>query len=145
MKKDWDMDTDPILTRLHKLDDYLTKLRARVSLSNVEYLADSDQQDIVERNLQLAIHACIDVANYIIAYEGLRSADKLENVFAVLAEADIIPMDLASRMVGMVRFRNILVHNYLDIDSSLVYEHLTHRLDDFEAFARAILKFVEKA
>jgi uncharacterized protein YutE (UPF0331/DUF86 family) len=33
--------------------------------------------------------------------------------------------------------------NYLDIDSSLVYEHLTHRLDDFEAFARAILRFVE--
>jgi uncharacterized protein YutE (UPF0331/DUF86 family) len=138
------MDTGPILTRLHKLDDYLTKLRARVSLSDVEYLADSDQQDIVERNLQLAIQTCIDVANYIIAYEGLRSADKLENVFAVLGEADIIPMDLASRMVGMVRFRNILVHNYLDIDSSLVYEHLTHRLDDFEAFARAILKFVEK-
>lgn len=44
----------------------------------------------------------------------------------------------------MVRFRNILVHNYLDVDSTLVYEHLTHRLDDFEEFARAILKFVEQ-
>lgn len=138
------MDTDPILARLQKLDDYLTKLRARADLSEVEYLVDSDQQDIVERNLQLAIQICIDVAGYIIAYKGLRSPDKLENVFEVLGEAGIISPSLASRMVGMVRFRNILVHNYLDIDSTIVYEHLTHQLDDFEAFARAILEFVEE-
>jgi len=138
------MDTDPILARLHKLDDYLTKLRARADLSEVEYLVDSDQQDIVERNLQLAIQVCIDVAGYIIAYKGLRSADKLENVFEVLGEVGIISPSLASRMVGMVRFRNILVHNYLDIDSTIVHEHLTHQLDDFEAFARAILEFVEQ-
>jgi hypothetical protein len=31
----------------------------------------------------------------------------------------------------------------MDTDPILVYEHLTHRLDDFEAFARAILRFVE--
>jgi uncharacterized protein YutE (UPF0331/DUF86 family) len=31
----------------------------------------------------------------------------------------------------------------MGIDPSLVYEHLTHRLDDFEAFARVILRFVE--
>ena len=138
------MDTDPIVARLHKLDDFLTKLRARADLSEVEYLVDSDQQDIVERNLQLAIQVCIDIAGYIIAYKGLRSADKLENVFEVLGEAGIISPSLASRMVGMVRLRNILVHNYLDIDSTIVYEHLTHQLDDFEGFARAILEFVEE-
>jgi len=137
------MDIDPILARLHKLDDYVAKLRARLTLTNAEYLANSDQQDIVERNFQLAIQVCIDVANYIVAYNGLRSADRLENVFVVLGEVGIISTDLASRMVGMVRFRNILVHDYLDIDSTMVHKNLTHHLDDFEAFARAILEFVE--
>lgn len=32
----------------------------------------------------------------------------------------------------------------MDIDSTIVYEHLTHQLDDFEGFARAILEFVEE-
>jgi uncharacterized protein YutE (UPF0331/DUF86 family) len=43
-------------------------------------------------------------------------------------------------MVGVVRFRNILVHDYLDINQELVHSHLTQRLDDFERFAREILK-----
>jgi uncharacterized protein YutE (UPF0331/DUF86 family) len=32
----------------------------------------------------------------------------------------------------------------MDIDSTIVYEHLTNQLDDFEEFARAILEFVEE-
>lgn len=32
----------------------------------------------------------------------------------------------------MIGFRNALVHDYLDIDLSLKYDILTHRLKDFE-------------
>jgi uncharacterized protein YutE (UPF0331/DUF86 family) len=34
-------------------------------------------------------------------------------------------------MVSMVRFRNILVHNDLDIDSTIVHHNLTGELEDF--------------
>ncbi len=38
----------------------------------------------------------------------------------------------------MVRFRNILVHDYLDINSAIVYAHLTDEINDFEQFAQEI-------
>ena len=94
---------------------------------------------IVERRLQLSIQVCIDIANYLIAHLGLKVPDEQENVFAVLGQEGIISPDLAQRMVGMVRFRNILVHDYLEIDSSIVHSHLTQRLADFDQFSREII------
>lgn len=103
-------------------------------------MADDNIQAIVERRLQLAIQVCIDVANYLIAHLGLRAPEELENVFVVLGREGLISPELADRMVAMVRFRNILVHDYLDINQRLVHAHLTERLDDFEQFAQEILK-----
>ncbi len=96
-------------------------------------------QMIVERRLQLSIQVCIDIANYLIAHLGLCVPDEQENVFAVLGREGIIPPDLAQRMVGMVRFRNILVHNYLDIDAALVHRLLAQHLADFDQFSREIV------
>jgi hypothetical protein len=42
-------------------------------------------------------------------------------------------------MVGMVRFPNFLVQDYLDIDSELVHGHLEQRLSDFQQFRREII------
>lgn len=103
-----------------------------------EYVEDANLQAIVERRLQLSIQVCIDIASYLIAQLGLQSPDEPQNVFDVLGKERIISTGLANRMVGMVRFRNILVHDYLDIDSALVYQHLSDRIDDFEHFAQEI-------
>jgi len=65
--------------------------------------------------------------------------DEAENVFAVLGREDVIEPDLTRRMVRMVRFRNILVHDYLDIDLQIVYHNLTDELGDFDRFAQTIL------
>jgi len=45
-------------------------------------------------------------------------------------------------MKGIVRFRNILVHNYLEIDPEIVYKNFKNNLDDFRNFSKEIAKFV---
>ncbi len=132
------MDTAVIGTRLQKLDDYGRRLRQLQTVTLQEYMDDDTLQAVVERWLQLSVQACMDIASYIIADLGLRSPDDPENVFAALGREAIIDDSLARRMAGMVRFRNILVHDYLDIDSRLVHDGLTTELDDFEQFAQAI-------
>jgi len=42
----------------------------------------------------------------------------------------------------MIGFRNVLVHDYLDIDLSLVYDILINRLKDFEKIKRAFAQFL---
>ena len=133
------MDTMVIATRLRKLNDYLRSLRQMQAVSMDEYLDDDNIQTIVERKLQLAIQVCMDIGSYLIGQLGLTAPDEPENVFVVLGREGIINRDLARRMVGMVRFRNILVHDYLEIDSHIVYHNLAGELDDFDQFSQEII------
>lgn len=133
------MDTMVIATRLRKLNDYLRSLRQMQAVSMDEYLDDDNIQTIVERKLQLAIQVCMDIGSYLIGQLGLTAPDEPENVFVVLGREGIINRDLARRMVGMVRFRNILVHDYLEIDSHIVYHNLAGQLDDFDQFSQEII------
>lgn len=140
------MDTTVIATRLQKLDGYVRHLRQLQQASLAEYLDDENIQAIVERRLQLAIQVCMDIANYLIAQLGLTSPDEPENIFAVLGREQIIDRTLARHMVAMVRFRNILVHDYLDIDSLIVYQNLSAELEDFDQFAQQIIaRFLSNA
>jgi uncharacterized protein YutE (UPF0331/DUF86 family) len=104
-----------------------------------EYLRDDNIQTIVERKLQLAIQACMDIASYLIGQLGLVAPDEPHDVFAALGQESVIDSELAGRMAGMVRFRNILVHDYLDIDSVIVHHNLTEELGDFDEFSQEII------
>ena len=42
-------------------------------------------------------------------------------------------------MKKAVGFRNIVVHNYQEIDWAIVFNLCYHKLDDFRAFAQAIV------
>jgi uncharacterized protein YutE (UPF0331/DUF86 family) len=61
----------------------------------------------VKYTLQESIEACLDIANHIIASEGLGRPDDYAEYFPCLARHDIIPDDLAAKLADMARFRNI--------------------------------------
>jgi len=137
------MDKKVIEARLKKLDDYQKSLQRFQGLRLTEYRENDDVQAIVERNLHLAIQTCMDITNYIIARKNLRIPDEEENIFQVLAQNGIIEDSLAKQMKGMVNFRNILVHEYMEIDNEIVHQHLNERLKDFDSFARSVVDYLE--
>jgi len=138
------LDKKVIEARLRRLDRSVTKLKRFAKINRADYLANEDYHDLVERNFQVAIQTCIDIANYIIAQENLPVPDEEANIFRTLTKAKILPSNLGEGIKGMVGFRNILVHEYLGIDHSLVYDLLQNRLSDFNNFAKAIVAFLEK-
>ena len=136
------MDVRVIQARLKKLDDCYKSLERFRAIPLEDYLKSEDTQAIVERKLQLAIQSSMDIANYLIAHRQLRVPDDESGIFASLTEAGLISEELARRMSGMVSFRNILVHEYLEVDHEIVHRHLTQRLGDFDDFAQAVVKFL---
>ena len=137
------LDKRVIMARLARLDEYTYRLRRFESLSLEEYLGNYDIQAIAERNLQLSIQVCMDIANYIIARKRLSFPPDQENIFTLLGREGIIPRELAGRIKGMVNFRNILVHDYTEIDPVKVHAMLKQGLNDFREFALAAVKFLE--
>ncbi len=107
-----------------------------------QYQASRNIKDIAERNLQVAIEACLDIARIITAKENLREPGDQKGIFAVLAENRIISDQTLSFLVPMAGTRNILVHNYDRIDDSIMYGILKRHLDDFTPYLDEIRKYV---
>jgi uncharacterized protein YutE (UPF0331/DUF86 family) len=136
------VDTLLIGRKLAEMDMYLGQAREYAGISLDAYEKDWKTQRVVERTLQILIEACIDIANHIISDRGMRLPTTYADIFRVLRENRIIPEDLSKNMENMARFRNLIVHQYETIDSSIVVSILHKNLEDFERFRNAILKTI---
>ena len=103
-----------------------------------EYISSRDKIDIVERNIQVALEACLDIGKIIIANKELMEPADNKGIFSVLAEADIITKKSLGFLIPMAGTRNILVHGYDRIDDVLIYGILKKHLNDFEDFLNQI-------
>lgn len=130
------------MERLKLLNGYINDLR---DLENVDFVTYQENKLIhrtVERTLHLAIEACLDIGQHIIANEGLRPPEDNKTVFVVLHEARIVPDDLLEHLTRMAQFRNLIVHDYARIDHATVFGILKRHLGDFDAFAQAIVMYL---
>lgn len=130
---------------LGRLEDLLRRLDREVALLADLAAYDRDRirdepqlQYTAQRGLEIAIQICLDVAQHIIASEGLATPKDYAGAFAALGEAAWLPPDLAAAFQDAARFRNLLVHLYDDVDEERVVDILTTRLGDFERFRTAI-------
>ena len=128
-----------------RLRDLLERLQAEVGgLADLAQrpvatlLADPVVLDAVKYRFVVSIEVCIDVAQHVIASERLRAPETFADTFAVLAEAGLIPQDVAEAAQRMARFRNLLVHVYAEVDDRRVVEILHTQLDDFRRFRQAV-------
>jgi len=130
--------------RLRLLREYLRDLRAEQDVTFEQYREDKKLRRFVERTLQIAVEACLDIGNHIIAREGFRYPEDNKDIFQVLYEEGLIPKELLPRLIKMAGFRNLMVHEYAKIDDAAVYGILKKRLGDFDEYARAIVAYLER-
>ena len=131
------VDRDLLLRKLATLDEYLAQISEYRSVTVDEYRRDWKTQRIIERTLQIAIEACVDVAAHVIADRGLRVPSTYGETFEVLGESGLLDAGLRIVMVQMTGFRNIIVHEYTRIDPESVVRIVRERLGDLARFRAA--------
>ena len=105
-----------------------------------DYQTSLDIKDIAERNLQVAIEACLDIAKIIIATNDLAEPKDNKGVFTVLAEAGILSKNTLKFLLPMAGTRNVLVHGYDKVEDSIMYSVIKEHLDDFAAYLKEVKK-----
>ena len=95
-----------------------------------------------ERYLQLAIQAVLDVSNHIVADMNLNLPADNKELFELLARRKVLSVRLSRKLAPMAGFRNLLVHEYMEIDRHRVYATLKDDLGDFELFIKAVSKLL---
>lgn len=131
-----------ISKRLKKLDEYLAILSTLRRYSLEEFLYDPEHYGSTERFLQLSLETIADIGNHIIANLDLGEVTWHRDIPALLRQNGYISQQLEEQWIRMIGFRNILVHDYLDIDRRAVFDVLQNNLEDFEAIKKAFATFL---
>lgn len=126
-----------IQRKLALLDRQVREIKkALAGVSYLDFAASWEKRSMAERALQVSIEIIIDVAERIIAIEGAGPVESAAGAIESLVTLDILKSD--KPYIDMVRFRNLIVHQYEEIDPALLFGLVTTRLDDFRKFRNEI-------
>jgi uncharacterized protein YutE (UPF0331/DUF86 family) len=137
------VDKPIILRKLSDLDLYSKQIKEYSDLKLDLYKSDWKTQRIIERTLQMMIETCVDIANHIVSDRGLRTPTSYADTFKVLEENFIIDTELFAIMNKMAKFRNIVVHQYENVDAEIVLSILKKHLKDFDKYSEAIISYIK--
>jgi len=131
-----------IENKISLVKKYIKILDNYKKYSKDEIQNDKTIKGAVERYLYLASQATIDLSEAVISYKGFRKPTSMSESFSILNEEKIIPLELTNKMIGMVGFRNVVTHDYDQIDYDIVYDVLQNKLKDIEELLEIIAKII---
>jgi len=134
------IDKDLILAKAGKVDSHLRRIREKKAVTLEEFLGDLDRQESILFNMQMAIQSCIDIAAHVISDEEMGVPGSTNEMFYMLQENSWLPPELTEKMVAAAGFRNLIVHEYDNVDLKRVYDIAQQDISDLEDFLKAIVK-----
>jgi uncharacterized protein YutE (UPF0331/DUF86 family) len=132
------VDGDVVADKLRHIESYTADLKEMRGLPKADYVDDTVTQRAVERTFEMLVQACIDLAQHIRRAEGLEPSGTAKQEVQALGEADVISAETQRKMEEAVGFRNVIAHQYGDIDHEVVYDTLHEDLVWFERFQQEV-------
>ncbi|MBC8413871.1 MAG: DUF86 domain-containing protein [Nitrospira sp.] len=129
--------------KLADIDTYLKQLSEFTTITVEQYKQDWKTQRIVERTLQMLIETCIDIANHIVSDDKLRVPESYSDTFKVLMENKFITESLSEKMIKAAKFRNVVVHQYDNIDAAIAVSIVKNDLMYFREFQEQIVEYLK--
>lgn len=98
----------------------------------------------VKYSFVTAIEACFDAGQHVCGAEGWGPPQDNGHAMTVLADHGVFDDQLARRKRQAVGFRHVLVHDYVEVDDSVVRRRL-HDLGDLEDYVAAMTALVSQS
>ena len=95
--------------------------------------------DVFERRTRRFEEVLDDLGAHVVARAGVGSVASYGDVPARLLEAGHRTEPQAHTLRRIIGFRNVLVHDDLEVDLTIVYDVLRNRLDDLRDLHRSLL------
>jgi uncharacterized protein YutE (UPF0331/DUF86 family) len=122
-----------IQSRLAHLGRIIRDLERLRTLPSKERDGNSLANLSLERALHIAAEAIFDIGHHLLAGRGLDVPAAYREVLPALARAGIVAPAIVERLDGLAGLRNILVHDYVGVDTARLWKLLDERLGDLRA------------
>jgi len=132
-----------ITKRVEQIEKHLERIRPFASLSHEAFLKDNVAQDVVEYNLFQIVNHLIDIFQHTVVDEEYGFPETAYEAAHILFKKGILSKEDVEIFKQMVGFRNVVGHDYINVDKEIVYNILTQGDKDVRALiTRIVSKFL---
>ena len=120
--------------KIKRLEENLVTLEEfRKNTSLDDLLRDKIKQWALRYGILECIQEIIDISCALVSSNNLGNPKNYRECVEILIKNGYISEELGKRLISMVGLRNLLVHEYIKIDLSRLFEFLNN-IDDFREF-----------
>jgi len=131
-----------IREKIIEIETYGNELKEIIPTNFELYKTDLKTKAACERYFEKIIGTIIDISYQIIKYKNIKT-QKREKLFIDLANNNFISKELAVKIMDAKGMRNVLAHEYGNIDDELVFYSITKELEkDVNEYLKAIRKIL---
>jgi len=140
-------DLDRLLVRrkLRSIVDALETLAEIRGLTLAEYLAHRISRKAAERLLQQMAETAVDLNMHLLRVAHVKRPVDYHGSFTEAGRAGILPNDLARRLAPATGMRNRLVHEYDQIDDTIVHAAIGEACELFPEYVDAVERYLATA
>jgi uncharacterized protein YutE (UPF0331/DUF86 family) len=138
------VDKELIYKHIENMEAALSNLRKHGKVTPRDLQRDMDLLWIVERGLESIIQNLLDISAHLLSSRFKNQWEDYSELIERMGIHGILPEDFASQIKGMAGFRNVLVHDYMEVDLSIVSDVINNRLEDFEGFIKYVVDYLER-
>lgn len=124
------------------IEKYLEDFEKIIPRNFVQYSSDIRTRAACERYIEKISMALVDLAYLIIRTREWKNPDEDSEAFSILVSHRIISADLATRLKKAKGLRNVLSHQYGEVDDEVVFSSMQKLRKDareFVAIAQSLL------
>ena len=132
-----------VVKKLEQLAAYTKELEELLELDDSQLLL-SRNLHAAERLVQLAADTMIDINQHFIRELNFQVPDELRGTFIMMGENEILPKKFAEKIAPLAGIRNILVHQYDDLDKNLFLRNLRNNFSDFKEYQKHIYEYLKQ-
>jgi uncharacterized protein YutE (UPF0331/DUF86 family) len=131
-----------LISKLQSLEETLNELRSLGKVNTVQLREDWRTRRAIERDLQIAVEAVIDVCQRIIALHHQTPATTGAQAVERCVQLGVLSENATYEK--MVQCRNFVVHRYERIDVDILDDIVNNRLIVFDSFREEVLRFYKR-
>ena len=138
------VDERRLVRLLQRITNEWSYLQARAADDRVRLRADTERLSGLKYRFVTTIEGVINAAQHLCASEGWGPPKDNGDAVRLLGRHDVVDPELAERLVQAVGFRNLLVHQYADVDDDRVVV-LLDEIGDIERFVQQVSAWLAEA
>ncbi len=137
------LDSPIIERRLVMILEEIEFLQSIKKQSYEEFMNDGKSLRSTARAIETIAQSIIDICSHIVAQKHYGISDTYKGTVELLAKHSVISTDLATNLQKVIAMRNVLVHQYLDINFKIVWDAIDTLFIDAPAFVQEIERCLE--